>query len=92
MRRARSARPTNGGLNGIVLASGGIYSEGAAVQFDHAVPYLRGVLGFLGMTDVEVIRIEGVSMGPDAVASALAKATAKIDAVVAATRDVAAAA
>ncbi|TIN65460.1 MAG: FMN-dependent NADH-azoreductase, partial [Mesorhizobium sp.] len=29
----------------IVLASGGIYSEGAAVQFDHAIPYLRGVLG-----------------------------------------------
>ncbi|TIV71327.1 MAG: FMN-dependent NADH-azoreductase, partial [Mesorhizobium sp.] len=47
----------------IVLASGGIYSEGAAVQMDHAIPYLRGVLGFLGMTDVEVIRVEGVGMG-----------------------------
>ncbi|WP_095204206.1 FMN-dependent NADH-azoreductase [Mesorhizobium carmichaelinearum] len=67
----------------IVLASGGIYSEGAAVQFDHAIPYLRGVLGFLGMTDVDVIRIEGVGMGPDAVTAALAKATAKVDAVVA---------
>jgi FMN-dependent NADH-azoreductase len=76
----------------IVLASGGIYSEGAAVQFDHAIPYLRGVLGFLGMTDVDVIRIEGVGMGPDAVTEALAKATAKVDAVVAASRDVAAAA
>jgi len=68
----------------IVLASGGIYSEGAAVQMDHAVPYLRSVLGFLGMTDVEVIRIEGVGMGADAVTAALAKATAKVDAVVAA--------
>ncbi|BCG86509.1 hypothetical protein MesoLj113c_26190 [Mesorhizobium sp. 113-3-9] len=67
----------------IVLASGGIYSEGAAVQFDHAITYLRGVLGFFGMTDVDVIRIEGVGMGPDAVTSALAKATAKVDAVVA---------
>ncbi|QND63145.1 FMN-dependent NADH-azoreductase [Mesorhizobium loti] len=76
----------------IVLASGGIYSEGAAVQFDHAIPYLRGVLGFLGMTDVDVIRIEGVGMGPDAVTAALSKATAKVDAVVAASRDVAAAA
>jgi len=44
------------------------------------------------MTDVDVIRIEGVSMGPDAVAAALAKATAKVDAVVAASRDVATAA
>ncbi|MCA0010460.1 FMN-dependent NADH-azoreductase [Mesorhizobium sp. B292B1B] len=76
----------------IVLASGGIYSEGAAVQFDHAIPYLRSVLGFIGMTDVDVIRIEGVAKGPEAVTEALAKATAKVDAVVAASRDVAAAA
>jgi FMN-dependent NADH-azoreductase len=69
----------------IVLASGGIYSEGAAVQMDHAIPYLRSVLGFIGMTDVEVIRIEGVAMGADAVTAALAKASAKVDAVVAAT-------
>jgi FMN-dependent NADH-azoreductase len=92
---ARSGRSFSYGANGpqglvtgkkvyIVLASGGIYSEGAAVQMDHAVPYLRGVLGFLGMTDVEVIRIEGVGMGADAVTAALAKATAKVDAVVAA--------
>ncbi|MET2830868.1 FMN-dependent NADH-azoreductase [Mesorhizobium shangrilense] len=76
----------------IVLASGGIYSEGAAVQMDHAIPYLRSVLGFVGMTDVDVIRIEGVGMGADAVTAALAKATAKVDAVVAASRQVAAAA
>ncbi|RWX63964.1 FMN-dependent NADH-azoreductase [Mesorhizobium sp. M4B.F.Ca.ET.089.01.1.1] len=69
----------------IVLASGGIYSEGAAVQMDHAIPYLLGVLGFLGMTDVDVIRIEGVGMGPDAVDAAIAKATAKVNAVVAGT-------
>lgn len=100
---ARSGRSFAYGENGpkglvtgkkvyIVLASGGVYSEGNAVQFDHAVPYLRSVLGFLGMTDVEVIRIEGVAMGPDAVAAALAKATAKVDAVVAASRNMAAAA
>ncbi|MBZ9710760.1 FMN-dependent NADH-azoreductase [Mesorhizobium sp. B2-1-8] len=76
----------------VVLASGGIYSEGAAVQMDHAIPYLRTALGFNGMTDVEVVRIEGISKGPDAVTAALAKATAKVDALVAASRDVAAAA
>jgi FMN-dependent NADH-azoreductase len=68
----------------IVLASGGIYSEGAAVQMDHAIPYLRGVLGFLGMTDVEVIRVEGVGMGPEATAAALDKASARVEALVAA--------
>ncbi|CCV08664.1 FMN-dependent NADH-azoreductase [Mesorhizobium metallidurans STM 2683] len=71
----------------IVLASGGIYSEGAAVQMDHAIPYLRSVLGFIGMTDIDVIRIEGVAMGPDTVEAALAKATAKVDAVVTATSE-----
>ena len=76
----------------IVLASGGIYSEGAAVQMDHAIPYLRSVLGFLGMTDVEVIRVEGVGMGADAVTAALAKATAKVDAIAAAANQVAIAA
>jgi len=65
----------------IVLASGGIYSEGAAVQMDHAVPYLRSVLAFLGMTDVEVIRVEGVGMGEEATTKALEKATARIDAI-----------
>jgi FMN-dependent NADH-azoreductase len=67
----------------IVLASGGIYSEGAAVQMDHAVPYLRSVLAFMGMTDVEVIRVEGVGMGPEATATALDKATARIEALAA---------
>ncbi|WP_192385685.1 FMN-dependent NADH-azoreductase [Mesorhizobium silamurunense] len=92
---ARSGRTFAYGENGpkglvtgkkvyIVLASGGIYSDGAAVQMDHAIPYLRSVLGFLGMTDVEVIRVEGVGMGADAVTAALAKATAKVDAIAAA--------
>lgn len=77
----------------IVMASGGIYSEGPAMQMDHAVPYLRSVLGFMGMTDVEVIRVEGVGMGADATASALEKATARVDAIAAeATYDIALAA
>ena len=63
----------------IVLASGGIYSARAAVKMDHGVPYLRSVLGFLGMTDVEVIRVEGVGMGEDATIAALDKATARIE-------------
>ncbi|MRG56383.1 FMN-dependent NADH-azoreductase [Phyllobacterium sp. SYP-B3895] len=58
----------------IVIASGGVYSSGPAAAFDHAVPYLRTALGFLGMTDVEVIRIEGVAMGPDAEAKAVSSA------------------
>ncbi len=64
----------------IVLASGGVYSDGPAVPLDHAVPYLRSVLAFIGLTDVEVIRIEGVGMGPEATDAALKKATDRVTA------------
>src|SRR5258705_6056658 len=63
----------------LVLASGGVYSEGPAKPLDFQEPYLRAILGFIGLTDVEVVRIEGVAVsavGPEkAVASAMAKAT-----------------
>jgi FMN-dependent NADH-azoreductase len=64
----------------IVLASGGVYSEGPAIQLDHAVPYLRTALGFIGLADVEVIRVEGVGMGPEATDAALKKATDRVNA------------
>jgi FMN-dependent NADH-azoreductase len=70
----------------IVLASGGVYSEGPAVKLDHAVPYLRNVLAFIGLTDVEVIRIEGVGMGPEATDAALKKATDRVTALALASR------
>jgi len=43
------------------------------------VPYLRGILAFLGMTDVHFIYAEGMAMGPDAEAAGLASARAQID-------------
>ena len=73
----------------IVLASGGVYSEGPAVQLDHAIPYLRTALGFIGLTDIEVIRVEGVGMGPEATDTALKKATARVTALAAAPRNAA---
>jgi len=58
----------------LVVASGGVYSQGPAAPLDHAVPYMKSLLGFLGVSDVEVVRIEGVALGAEAEASALAKA------------------
>lgn len=46
----------------LAVASGGIYSAGPMQQYDHAVPYLRSVLGFIGITDVEVVRAEGIGI------------------------------
>jgi FMN-dependent NADH-azoreductase len=61
----------------LVLARGGVYATGRMQPFDFQEPYLRAVLGFLGMTDVEVVRIEGVAMGDEAVRTALAGAKTK---------------
>jgi FMN-dependent NADH-azoreductase len=66
----------------LVLARGGIYAEGPMKPYDFQEPYLRTVLGFIGMTDVEVIRIEGVAMGDDAVRNAVTSAKAQADDVV----------
>ena len=66
----------------LVLARGGIYAEGPMKSYDFQEPYLRAVLGFIGMTDVEVIRIEGVAMGDDAVRNAVTSAKAQADDVV----------
>jgi FMN-dependent NADH-azoreductase len=58
----------------IVLGRGGVYSEGPYKVMDYQEPYLRAILGFIGITDVETIYIEGVAMGADKAAEAIAKA------------------
>jgi FMN-dependent NADH-azoreductase len=61
----------------LVIASsrGGIYSaDSPAAVFDHQETYLKAAFGFLGITDVTVIRAEGVAMGPDARSVAFASA------------------
>lgn len=59
----------------VALARGGLYGEGSAAQsMEHAETYLRGVFGFMGVSDVEFIIAEGIALGPDQRASALAGA------------------
>jgi FMN-dependent NADH-azoreductase len=61
----------------VALARGGMHRDQPT---DGQVPYLRTVLGFLGMTDVEFFYAEGLGMGPDAEKKGLAEATAQIEA------------
>ncbi|MDR3708683.1 MAG: NAD(P)H-dependent oxidoreductase [Capsulimonadaceae bacterium] len=61
----------------LLLATGGVYSSGAYAPYDHLTPYLNGVLGFLGLTDVETVLIEGVGAGPEATEKALVGARSK---------------
>ena len=63
----------------LVVSRGGVYSEGAYKIMDHQEPYLRAVLGFIGISDIETIHIEGVAMGQEKIAEALEKAKQQIN-------------
>ncbi|SFD58300.1 FMN-dependent NADH-azoreductase [Chitinophaga sp. CF118] len=43
----------------LAIASGGVYSEGPMKDYDFTESFLRAALGFLGMTDITVFRVEG---------------------------------
>ena len=61
----------------VVLASGGVYSNERMKVFDFAEPYLRTILGFIGITDVDVVRVEGVANSAIGSEKALAAASAQ---------------
>jgi FMN-dependent NADH-azoreductase len=46
----------------LVLASGGVFSEGPWKPWDTVEPYLRQILGFIGIDDVQTVRAEGMNM------------------------------
>ena len=61
----------------LVLASGGVYSEGPAKAFDFQEGYLRSILAFIGIANIDVIRVEGVALGDVATRAALDGARAR---------------
>jgi len=64
----------------VALARGGMYRGTPA---DTQVPYLKSVLGFLGMTNIEFVYAEGLAMGQEAAAKALEDAHTQIEALAA---------
>ena len=59
----------------IASSRGGVYGPGSpAASFDHQEPYLRSVFSFIGVTDLEFVRAEGVAMGEERRTAALAEA------------------
>ncbi|MGI4777241.1 MAG: FMN-dependent NADH-azoreductase [Janthinobacterium lividum] len=68
----------------LVSTRGGIYSTTAGGQaMEHQESYLKTVLGFFGITDLRIVRAEGLAMGDAAKAAALATARGQIALVVA---------
>jgi len=64
----------------IALARGGMYRGS---ELDTQVPYLKAVLGFLGMTDLHFVYAEGLNMGPEAAQKGFEQAAADLDAALA---------
>ena len=60
----------------IVSGRGGQYGDSSPADFQEA--YLRQVFGFIGVTDLEIVRAEGVAYSPQHRADALAAAHASI--------------
>jgi FMN-dependent NADH-azoreductase len=55
----------------LVQAHGGRYCNTDAQSNDFVTPYLQHMLGFLGMTDVEIVHVEGTVFGEEAAEQAV---------------------
>lgn len=62
----------------VIVAStrGGVHADGSPLE--HQESYLRAFFGFLGITDIRIVRAEGLAMGPEARARALESAEGTI--------------
>jgi FMN-dependent NADH-azoreductase len=59
----------------LALARGGPYAEG---QFDHQESYLRELLAFIGITEVDVVRAGRTAMGAEVREASIAEAQTAI--------------
>ncbi len=63
----------------IASSRGGVYSAGSpGAAFEHQESYLLGLLAFLGVTDVTVVRAEGLAFSAQAKETAVARALENI--------------
>ena len=65
------------GKKAVVLAAFGGFHQNQPT--DLVTSYMKAILGFVGITDVQFIYVEGIGFGPEAVEKAQAQAKAEID-------------
>ncbi len=61
----------------IAEARGGVWSSGPTQGMEHSQSHLRAFLGFLGITDVQVLLAEGLAFDPSKGEEILAEATTR---------------
>ena len=70
VRPGKTFRYTAGGAEGLarekkailVLASGGVFTQGPWKSWDTEEPHLRLILSFIGITDVQTVRAQGMNI------------------------------
>ena len=86
VRPGRTFQYSDGGVLGLaknkkailILASGGVFTEGPWRSWDFVEPYLRQILAFIGIVDVQIVRIEGMNI-PSLAATAVLKANQAVE-------------
>ena len=48
-----------------ICATGDVYSKGPRMRDDFLTPYIKHILGFIGIEDVRIIQVEGVAFDRD---------------------------
>ena len=72
VRPGRTFAYTDAGVQGLakvrrailIVASGGVFTEGPWKPWDFAEPYLCRILGFIGIEDIQTVRAEGSNIPP----------------------------
>jgi FMN-dependent NADH-azoreductase len=68
----------------VVSSRGGFYGPTSPIAaFDHQEAYLKQALGFIGLTDVTIVRAEGLAVSPESKEAALVSARHEIAALAA---------
>lgn len=63
----------------IVLSYGAVYSGTQMEAMDFVEPYLKSLFGFLGISDIEIFKLEGSSVDMDFFNTSLQKASEKLE-------------
>lgn len=63
----------------VIETRGGSYGDVEGAAMDSQEPHIRNLLGFMGITDVEFVRVERLASGPEEAAAAIGTATARLE-------------
>lgn len=67
----------------VIIASGGVYDEEPAASANHATTHLATALGFMGITDLNILKVDGIAIPGKSDEERLSEAYKEADALLA---------